>query len=206
VQIVYQGKQPLDRDTAPSQEELLAIRCRDARVTLDELRRYPSGKAFDHPDNTVAEGLSEARFDVMPADVAAELTSFLASCSLAEGPNAGLSFRYLLSSRRSPYIFNSTLVDSPEVRKRFPGNPVYIHPDDMAEQGMAAGDDVRIESEHGSIATTGQPDADMRRGVVSLVHGWGGPAEAGLYSAAGAAYVCVSACEMGTMFARAGSR
>lgn len=180
VQINY-CKVPLGGEKPPTREELSEIRCRGTRVSFDELCQHPSGKAFDHPDCVVVEARPEAnaRFDVMPADVACELKAFLATDSEpGKHVSNGRTFSYLLSSRRSPYIFNSNLTQLPEVLKRHPDNPVFIHPDDMAEQGIEAGEAVEIESDYDCITTVAQPDVDMKRGVVSLVHGWGGPKEA----------------------------
>ena len=49
-----------------------------------------------------------------------------------------------------------------------------MHPDDLDRAGLAAGDLVEIHSEHGSIRSIVQPDADLRAGVVSMAPTYGG--------------------------------
>ena len=63
-------------------------------------------------------------------------------------------------------------------------NPLGIHPADAATRGLADGDPVVVASEHGDVETVVAVDADLRRGVVSMVHGWGHAASPGLRVAA----------------------
>lgn len=174
------AKTPLDSTTAPSTEHLLDLRLRNARVSMDELRGHPSGKAFKHPDSVVAEGDpdGEARFDPMPADLAGELREFLAAeMTPGQYESHGRRFSHLLTSRRSHFIFNSTLTQAPAVLRRYPDNPVFLHPDDMEELGVVGGELIEVESDHGRIEALAQPDDTMRRGVISIVHGWGSVAD-----------------------------
>jgi anaerobic selenocysteine-containing dehydrogenase len=60
------------------------------------------------------------------------------------------------------------------ISKRMPHNPLWIHPDDLAALGVTAGERVSIESAHGRIEAVAEADATLRRGVVSITHGWGG--------------------------------
>ena len=52
-------------------------------------------------------------------------------------------------------------------------NPLGVHPADAAERGLADGDQVVVASEHGAVETVVALDAELRPGVVSMVHGWG---------------------------------
>ena len=55
-----------------------------------------------------------------------------------------------------------------------PGNPAYLHPSELAELGITPGDRVQISSDHGSIEAIAQEDRELRAGVVSIAHCWGG--------------------------------
>jgi anaerobic selenocysteine-containing dehydrogenase len=43
----------------------------------------------------------------------------------------------------------------------------------MEEAGLSNGDVVEVSSEHGMVIATVQRDPGLRRGVVSMSHGWG---------------------------------
>jgi anaerobic selenocysteine-containing dehydrogenase len=40
---------------------------------------------------------------------------------------------------------------------------------------VTAGDGVEITSRYGRVSAIAQPDPSMRRGMVAISHGWGGP-------------------------------
>ena len=180
-QITYAGA-PLDMATAPTGDELLAMRMAHSRVSFDELRRHPGGRPFEHDDTIVqpADPACTARFDVMPADVAQEMRDFLAiPSSPGRYTSSGREFGFVLTSRRSLHITNSTLNQLSEVRKRLRFTPAFLHPDDMAAIGVAEGGRIGIESDHGRIVAEAFADADMRRSVVSILHGVASPADDG---------------------------
>lgn len=175
--IVYDGKVALDGTTPPTSDELLAIRMSDAAISLDELKRHPSGVVCHFPFARVVPGRPEAtaRFDVMPPDVATECSQLLAGLAAAGASPANDSPpTLLLASRRLRETFNSigTALDS--TLRRRPFNPAYLAPEDLTALGLRAGDQVRISSRYGSVAAVVCADPDLRRGVVSLPHGWGG--------------------------------
>jgi anaerobic selenocysteine-containing dehydrogenase len=53
-------------------------------------------------------------------------------------------------------------------------NPAFMHPADLAELGMEPGDTVEIRSAHDAVVGIVECDHDLRRGVVSMSHGFGG--------------------------------
>ena len=69
---------------------------------------------------------------------------------------------------------NSLGADFEATWKQLPGNPAYLHPDDMAELGLAPGTMIHIVRGNRSIAAPVAADADLRRGIVSISHGWSG--------------------------------
>jgi anaerobic selenocysteine-containing dehydrogenase len=166
-------------ETPPSTDELLRIRLDRAIVSLDELtddlETHPAGRLYDHPSAIVqpARADADARFDVMPADVAGEVRELLASPILRE-PGPGAGFTHLLCTRRMNHVMNTQGMTMDGTLSRAPHNPAYLHPEDLAELGLAAGDEVAIASAHGRIEAVAAADATVRPGVVSIAHAWGG--------------------------------
>lgn len=192
VVIDYDGKGPLPMDNRPATDDLLEIRLRGACVSLDELKKFPSGKLFEKDEWVVrpARPGDNGRFDLMPPDVEAELQEYLrARGAQDEIVSNGKRFSYLLSSRRMPDVMCSTGTELANTRRRNPSNPLYVNPEDMAEIGIADGDLVRISSDYGSVVAFAEADDSMRPGIVSLAHGWGGEAIEGANQRDGVANV-----------------
>jgi len=76
--------------------------------------------------------------------------------------------------RRVREVQNTMYRHLDAIGKRMPHNPLWMHPDDLAALGIEAGECVAIESAHGRIEAISEADATLRRGVVSISHGWGG--------------------------------
>src|SRR5262249_8528710 len=53
-------------------------------------------------------------------------------------------------------------------------NPAFMHPDDLARLGIAAGEQVEIRSEYDTITGIAEADAELRTGMVSMSHNFGG--------------------------------
>ncbi|MES2258484.1 MAG: molybdopterin-dependent oxidoreductase [Pseudomonadota bacterium] len=162
------GGKPLDMQAAPNTEQLFDILTRSARVPLDQLRAAPGGIAPDLPPQLVAPARDESgRFELLAHDVAAELSAVHA----ATGDTQDFPFR--LCSRRMRDVMNSAFQQISPMRERTPGNPAWLHPDDLAMLGLAPGAEVDIVSPHGRICATVAADDSLRRGMVSMSHGWG---------------------------------
>lgn len=164
-------------DPVPTETELLAQRASNGHVEYEDLVGHPHGRLFpDAPPPVVGaaqEGAPEL-FELLAADVAEELRA--ARVDLVEsGPGEAKDARhpYRLIVRRSAETMNS-------LGRRLPGlaaeghNPCHVHPDDLADAGLAPGDPAVLSSQYGSIRTIVQPDPTLRRGVVSMTHGFGG--------------------------------
>jgi anaerobic selenocysteine-containing dehydrogenase len=137
----------LDMDEAPTTETLLRILTRDAQVPLETVLAYPDGHVFELPEQFVEPGRpgANARFDVAPGDVMAELEAYRAAV-------AAPGFTHLLTVRRMRHVMNSYReppADSP--RGTRPYNPAFLHPDDLAALGLAAGDPIELVSDYGRI-------------------------------------------------------
>ena len=165
------GREYAPSDAVPTADEVLASFSTRARVPLDTVRSLPHGAMFDEvpPVHAAAptDGAS-GRFAVAPDDVVAELAALDARAAATSDD------RMLLIVRRAKEVINSTGTQIAElVRDR--RNPCHLHPDDLAALGLCEGDEVTITSDHGSIRTTVSADSTLRRGVVSMTHGFGGP-------------------------------
>jgi anaerobic selenocysteine-containing dehydrogenase len=171
LQLVYQGV-PLDMDTPPEPDALLELMLRGAAVTLDELKTYPRGHVFDVPPLYVLPTRPDAgRFQVAPADVIDEIGQLLAEhAAEAATPSP---FPFLLTTRRIREAMNSTYRDLPAIHSRVPYNPLWMHPDDMADLGIQPGGRVLVASAHDEIEAIARADDTLRRGVVSMTHGFG---------------------------------
>lgn len=159
----------LDYGARPSSESLIATMLEQSAVPFDTIRKAEGGRVFDVPPMQVRPGLSEARFAVAPADVLQEIGELA-----AEGGDSGdISWRFRFAVRRMREVQNTQYHALATIRKRVPGNPAWIHPDDLAGLGIADGDVAEIRSAHGVLETPVVADATMRRGVVGMAHGWG---------------------------------
>jgi anaerobic selenocysteine-containing dehydrogenase len=163
--------EPLDMTTPPTSDRMHAIMCRGAPLSFEQLREAAGGIVDVAP--VVVEPVSgnAARFAVAPHDVVDELAAALAKWPPAP---AAQIFTHRLSSRRLREVSNSMYHDFPAIRRRMRYNPAYLHPDDLAASGLAPGDRVRIVSDHDAIEAIVEPDEDVRPGVVSMAHSWGG--------------------------------
>jgi anaerobic selenocysteine-containing dehydrogenase len=84
-------------------------------------------------------------------------------------------FPFRLVSRRSRHRFNSTGDNLSALRAKRTTNPAYFHPDDLAAIPCRDGDVVRIRSKVGEVVAVASASPEMRRGVISMAHAFGGP-------------------------------
>jgi anaerobic selenocysteine-containing dehydrogenase len=78
----------------------------------------------------------------------------------------------LLSGERRSYNANQIYRD-PAWRKVDAEGALRIHPEDAEALSVAVGDQIKCISQHGEIQVTVDFDEGMRKGVVSLPHGYG---------------------------------
>lgn len=167
------GTVTLDMDHRPTSEDLITELVAGSRVPLAELRRHPHGAFFPDPVVRVAaaDPGSAARMDVGNASVLIGLRDGLVDHAAPRGAGTARPFR--LICRRLPHVYNSS-GNVTEANRGRPYNAAFMHPDDLAALGVSAGEAVRVRSHHGEIVSPAQPDRDLRRGTVSLAHGFGG--------------------------------
>jgi len=176
IAIQYDGV-TLDLNEPPSNDDLLAIIAKRAPAALRSLREIENGVVFDDYPQFVepADAGDTNRFTVMPPDVEQELNAVAAEaieqCATFKD---GSIAPHRLIVRRHRDMYNSTGRFVATIRERIPHNPAYLHPQDMAALGLSDGDLLEIASDHGCITGIAAADATLRRGVVSMSHGFGG--------------------------------
>jgi anaerobic selenocysteine-containing dehydrogenase len=165
----------LDMHTPPSTDDLIAMITRHAQVSLAELQSAPHGKVYEISATVEpARAESNARFDLAPADVAAELAQVAAESFGTDVASDGSRFTHRLTTRRMRSVMNTALQGLPSIHAHHPYNPAYLHPDDMRSGGFDDGDPIDIISEHGRIPAIAEGDRTVKPGVVSMSHCWGG--------------------------------
>ncbi len=164
------SRMELDGASLPSSDEVLAALVRNARVPLDEVKRHPHGALFVDQSIRVAphDPDADGRLELGSAPMMEQLILHAASDPEAR---ADPERPYRLIARRLLHVQNSMLRGYAVNRPSH--NPAFLHPDDMAELGVAAGDVVEIESRRGRLHGVVEPDAALRRGVVSMSHCFG---------------------------------
>jgi anaerobic selenocysteine-containing dehydrogenase len=159
---------PLEMDEPPDPEAMLRYLCRNSSVPFDTLLANPSGVRPANPPQYVQPAAQDngARLELCPPDVAGELAAVLEQVE-----QQGFQFR--LVCRRILEALNGAYRDSEGARRRYPVNWAYLNPQDMAAEGIAEGDLVRIESAAGHILGLARGEEGLRRGVISMTHMFG---------------------------------
>ena len=75
--------------------------------------------------------------------------------------------------RRQRHMFNSISRELPNTHRRVPHNPAYLNLGDLVALGIASGDRIRITSRTASVEAVAEADPNLRRGCVSMSHGFG---------------------------------
>jgi len=164
---------PLDMEHEPTTDDLYEMMCRGSQIPLDEVKRHPHGHVFDELlEQKVGARDPDCndRLDVGNADMLAELGE-IGERAAAPGADDGREFLFV--PRRENRVINSTGRTLPGLMRGRSYNPAFMHPDDLARLGVAAGDLVEIRSEYDAITGVAEADADLRPGVVSMSHGFG---------------------------------
>jgi anaerobic selenocysteine-containing dehydrogenase len=162
---------PLDMEREPTTDELLELMCRGSHVPLEEVKLHPHGHVFEH--------LMDLKVEPADPDNAARLDvgnpTALASLEPCRQPLEISADRPLMFvPRRENRVMNTYGQTVPGMMGTRTYNPAFVHPDDMADLGVGPGTLVEISSEHGAIVGVLEADQDLRRGVLSMSHGFGG--------------------------------
>jgi len=163
----------LDLQQLPSKFELLKLIRPVTRVALERIRDQEGGHVFEEVEAVAGPPLPgmEARFQMVPDTIADELRTVRGE----ELPSQQATrFSHLLICRRVRHVSNSVGHDFPSSSKYGPANLAYMNRDDVAALGLSAGELIKLESEAGEILGVVEPTDDLRTGVISMAHGFGG--------------------------------
>ncbi len=140
-----------------------------ARLPMREVRKHRGAVHEDRAIEVVEPDPScDARFVVAPDDVVDELAE------VVDEPAHDPEHRHLLVSRRLKHVVNSLGRERSGLARLGTTNEAHLHPDDLADLGVDEGDLVELTSAHGAIVGVAASAPDVKRGVVSMAHSWGG--------------------------------
>jgi len=172
---------PLDMTDPPPPDELVALLMTGSRVPLDQIRARPGGGFFPaDPPVVVAEKQDgwSGRLDVGNKELLADLAAHAQydAQGYAGGEDDPYPFRLLC--RRMAHVVNSSY--NARVAAGHPGpNPAFMNPADLMTLGLVKGQQIEIESAHGTIVALADVDDGLRVGSVSMSFGFGGARDAG---------------------------
>ncbi len=152
------------------------------KLRLKDLRRAPHGIDLGplQPRAEVVVQTDDKQIDLAPAVLMKDLSRLEARLATTTGKD-----ELLLISRRTVKSMNSWLNNSPLLAKGRNRCTLQMHPDDAADRGLEAGQQVTVQSRVGKIRVPLEPNDCMKRGVVSLPYGWGHDREGSRLSVAG---------------------
>ncbi|PWI08261.1 molybdopterin-binding oxidoreductase [Streptomyces sp. NWU339] len=137
-------------------------------LTLDKLLAHPHGIDLGPLRPRLPQPLRtrSGRVELLPEPIAADLPRLRAA--LDERP-AG----FVLVGRRHLRSNNSWMHNVPVLTGGSNRCTLQIHPDDAELLGVRDGRPVRVKGAGGEVTAPAEVTDGMRRGVVSLPHGWG---------------------------------
>lgn len=161
---------PLDMDRKPTSDEILEIIYRDGRIPFERVKDYRGGHLFDEHPVVVGPRSRDcsARLQLGAPEMMAELDQVY-----RESASGNVRFPFRLVGRRLIHVYNSAHREMPELARGRAYNPLFMHPRDMAEHDIAAGDVVLVESAHAAIGGIVEPDETLKRGVAAMTHAFG---------------------------------
>ncbi len=163
----------VDMRSPPTTDELLSWLSRDSRIPFDVVRGHAGGRTYQDPAVVVQppEDGWPHRLQVGDPDMVSALERFGAHAGRASDP-ADVERPYRLVCRRLRGMLNSSFNDGRGTKGAL-HNPVHVHPDDLAAEGIADGALVEIVSAYGSVLAFAAVDESLRRGVVAMTHSFG---------------------------------
>ncbi|PSK99038.1 anaerobic selenocysteine-containing dehydrogenase [Murinocardiopsis flavida] len=147
----------------------LGLRAGPYRLSLRALAAHPSGVDLGPLKPSLPKRLATRgkRVDAGPAELTGAAAD--AAGALLAPADGGL----LLIGRRHVRANNSWMHNHARLVKGAPRHHLLVHPDDLAERGIADGERVRLRSAEGAVEVEIAASADVMPGAVSLPHGYG---------------------------------
>ena len=168
------GNAPMD--SRPTDDDMLDLVYAGSRMPLDEVRR---NRMKVHPDKAMivqaADPECTAKFTVAPEDIVAEMRQVIVEGDGATALGVDPSmYPFRLVSRRLKHVLNSFGSELSALGAKGSTNPAYMNPDDMESYDLADGDLIEISSPRATLQAVVESAPDVRRGVISMAHSWGG--------------------------------
>ncbi len=162
---------------APAQSFKLDMSCADARIPLAQVKAHPHGHVWDmdHVKVQPREAGCTAMLQLADPTMVAELAA-LAQKDACEPVDPALPFRFV--SRRVNAFMNSVGQSLPALSGGNTDTPAAMHPDDLAQLGIADGALIEVRSAHGEMVARVKADESLRPGLVSIAQGFGGASDA----------------------------
>ncbi|MEV8551928.1 molybdopterin oxidoreductase family protein [Streptomyces glaucescens] len=141
---------------------------RDDGLTLEKLLAHPHGIDLGPLRPRLPQPLRTrtGKVELLPGPIAADLPRL--KRAMAERP-AGL----LLVGRRHLRSNNSWMHNIPALTGGTNRCTLHVHPEDAERLGVRDGASVRVKGAGGAVTAVAEVTDAVRRGVVSLPHGWG---------------------------------
>lgn len=163
---------PINMQEKPTKFDLLANITKGSRLPLEEIYNTEGGKVFDVPDVILdpADPQTQERLQLNPPGLDEEIAAAferLQSSSSVEYP-------LVLISRRMKNTYNSTGPELSLLKRKGTTNPAFMHSQELAKLNIADGEIVEVYSQHGAIPAVAKASDDIRPGVISMSHCWGG--------------------------------
>ena len=167
---------PAPMDSRPTDDEMLDLVYAKGRMAMADIRL---NRRKLHPDLAFvvqpADPDCTARFTLAPDDIVAELSDVTGETDAAEFLGVDTAeYPFRLVSRRLKYALNSYGPELSALGAKGTTNPAYMNPDDMEICDLADGDVIEISSPRASLWAVVESAADVRQGVISMAHSWGG--------------------------------
>lgn len=158
----------LTGESGPERRLDLMLRLGPYRLTLEQLLAHPHGIDLGPLKPRVPEILRtrSGRIELLPEPIAADLPRLRRALGDRPAPLVLVGRRHLRSNNSWMHNVGSLAGGSNVCT-------LQIHPDDAARLGLVDGASARIESSGGAIEAPAEITDTVRRGVVSLPHGWG---------------------------------
>ena len=168
------GNAPMDAH--PTDDDIIDLAYANSRMPMNEVREQ---RMQVHPELVLvvqpADPACTARFTLAPADLMSELQEVLHEADgLAVFGVTSEQYPFRLVSRRLKQVLNSYGSELPELAKKGTTNSAYMNPDDMVSLGLSSGDLIDISSPRSSLVGVVESAPDVRTGVISMAHSWGG--------------------------------
>ena len=171
---------PIAMDRKPAKFELLENITAGSRVPLAQMRGNAGGTVYPDLDVIIAaaDPATQGYLDLFPAGLGEELAAAYRDTQAPGAPG----YSHLLISRRMKNTYNSTGPELSLLKSKGTTNPAFMHPRDLAALGIADGEVCEVYSAHGRIPAVAAASDDIRPGVISMSHCWGGSPDPALNS------------------------